>query len=86
MEGRRRADRLVPLDMPEIELHPDQHRVIEIHDPRSDEWRRAVVEKFSVDGRCQLRWSDTQMLSEWTDLTRMRYRWVATGAVFAQVP
>ena len=72
------ADRLVPLDMPEIELHPDQTRVIEVHDATTDEWRRAVIEKFSVDGRSQLRWSDDQTLSPWADLSRMRYRWVST--------
>ena len=74
------AERLVKLDMPELAVHPDQCRIIEVHDPTTDEWRRASIEKFSVDGRCQLQWTDDQSRTEWADLTRMRYRWVARRA------
>ena len=80
------AERLVKLDMPELELHPDQANVIEVHQGDSDTWRRAVIEKFSVDGRCRLRWSDDQALTEWADLSRLRYRWVATRAVPVSSP
>ena len=80
------ADRLIRLDMPELDLHSDQCRVIEVHNPVTDAWRRAVIEKFSVDGRAQLRWSDDRQITEWADLTRMRYRWVATRSELPPPP
>ena len=70
------AERLVKVDMPELELDPNQHRRLEIHQPGTDLWKEHTVERFSVDGRVLLRSSTNPADTLWTDLATKRYRWV----------
>jgi hypothetical protein len=76
------ADRLVKLDMPELELRPDQPRTLEILEPDADPeegWVRWRVERFARDGMVQLRREDQPGVADWFDLSRTRYRWVLPG-------
>jgi hypothetical protein len=71
------ADHLVPLDLPEPELDPDQIRVLEIESAGGAEWVRYRVERFASDGRVYLRNLDyVNESGEWKDLSQVRYRWV----------
>ena len=70
------ADRMVKLDMPELDLDPAQPRRIEIHDPSTDTWDAFELERFSVDGRVRIRHALQHTNVEWVDLAKKRYRWV----------
>ena len=70
------AERLVKLDMPELDLDPRQSRFLDLHDARSDEWIRWYVERYSIDGRVRIRNVHAPEDVEWVDLSRKRYRWV----------
>jgi len=70
------ADRIIVLDMPELDLTPDQRRLLEVYNEASDRWVRHRIERFSVDGRVQLRDRDNPTSIEWFDLSKVRYRWV----------
>ena len=48
------ADRLVKLDMPELELSADQPRRLEMRAGPGDAWNTYVIERFGVDGRVRL--------------------------------
>ena len=70
------AERLVRIDMPELELDANQCRRLEIHEPATDTWEAWDVEKFAVDGRVLLRSVIRPATADWTDLGSQRYRWV----------
>ena len=70
------AERLVKLDMPELDLDPRQSRLLELHDAVSDEWIKWHVERYSIDGRVKIRNVRAPEDVEWVDLSRRRYRWV----------
>ena len=75
------AERLIKVDMPELDIDPDQPRKLEVHDPASDEWKPHEVLRFSVDGRVLLRDLANPVTSTWTDLATKRYRWIAWVSV-----
>ena len=70
------SDRLIPLDMPELDVDPNQPRRIEVYDNRTDVWSEAVIEQIAVDGKVALRFKDFPSEWSWVDLTRVRYRWM----------
>jgi hypothetical protein len=70
------AERLVKLDMPELDLRPNQERYIEIHDNSLDEWNRYKIERYAIDGRVFIRRESDPNECEWIDLSTKRYRWV----------
>ena len=76
------ADRLVRLDMPEWEqpLPEGSPQHLEIYDEYSASWDRAIAEKWAVDGRVFVRFSDSEKDALWLDLTTCRYRWT-TGPI-----
>jgi hypothetical protein len=71
------ADRLVKIDMPELDLDPNQLRKVEIHQPQTDLWKGYEIERFAADGRVLLRSSLNPVEMTWVDLSTKRYRWVA---------
>ena len=52
------GERLVVLDMPELDLDPKTLRRLEIHDNTTDEWTRYRTERYCIDGRVQIRQVD----------------------------
>ena len=70
------ADRLIRIDMPELELKEGQHVRLDVHDNTTDEWRPATIEKYAYDGRVALRYDHEPAELVWLDLFRERYRWV----------
>ena len=70
------ADRLIKLDMPSLDIHPDQPRVLEILNEDGDDWSKGTIERFSVDGRAAIRYTENPEVLEWVDLSAQRYRWV----------
>ena len=73
------ADRLIKLDMPELELElPEgQPQRVEIYDETTAQWDAASTERWAVDGRVSLRFDNNDEESVWVDLTKCRYRWLA---------
>lgn len=70
---------LIRLDMPELELNPDQPREIEILPAGADVvtgWVKYRIERYSVDGSVKARNVERPAKVEWYDLSRERYRWV----------
>ncbi len=70
------AERLVKLDMPELELDPRQSRLVEVYNSSTDNWTRYKIEKYAIDGRVMLRDVVNPALVDWHDLSELRYRWV----------
>ena len=70
------GERLVVLDMPELDLDPKTLRRLEIHDNTTDEWTRYRVERYCIDGRVQIRQIEDPSNLVWYDLSKVRYRWV----------
>ena len=70
------AERLVKLDMPELELDPRQLRLVEVYNSSTDVWTRYKIEKYAIDGRVMLRDVVSPALVDWHDLSELRYRWV----------
>ena len=70
------GERLVKIDMPELELLPRQPRRLEIHDNNQDVWNRFKIERYAIDGRMFVRSEDDPQNCEWLDLSKKRYRWV----------
>ena len=70
------AERLIRLDMPELELGRNQARQIEILNRRSNQWQAAEIQKFSVDGRVLVRFVGTPWNPQWLDLSCEHYRWL----------
>ena len=69
------ADRLVRLDMPELELSADQPRRLEMRTGPAQDFSEYHIERFGVDGRVLLRLEGGN--AEWYDLTKCEYRWLA---------
>ena len=69
------ADRLVRLDMPELELSANQPRRLEMRASDTQPFNEYTIEKFGVDGRVLLRLEGGN--AEWHDLTQCEYRWLA---------
>ena len=72
------AERLVKLDMPELELRPDQPRRVEIRERETQLFNMWKIERFGSDGRVFVRLdgaaADDMSSGEWIDLTRCAYR------------
>ena len=49
-----RAERLVRLDMPELELSPDQPRRLELRETPLQPWNEYTIDRFGADGRVRL--------------------------------
>ena len=72
------AERLVKLDMPELELRADQPRKLEVREAPTQPWNRYVIDRFGVDGRVRLRYEGGgKQTNTWVDLTQVEYRWLA---------
>ena len=70
------AERLVRLDLPELDLSPEQPRDVEIF--RGDDWERHRIEKFSADGRvCVVPSAEPGAKVAWVDLSKHRFRYVS---------
>ena len=76
------ADRLIRLDMPELEMELPEGtpQRVEIYDDETAQWNAATTERWAVDGRVSLRFDYNEEECVWVDLTRCRYRWL-TGPV-----
>ena len=72
------ADRLIRLDMPELELDMPEGtpQRVEIYDETLAQWDAASVERWAVDGRVSLRFDDNKEERTLVDLTKCRYRWL----------
>ncbi len=78
------AERLVKLDMPELELDPRQSRLVEVYDSSTESWTRYRIEKYAIDGRVMMRDVANPPLVDWHDLSELRYcefvdLWVCFG-------
>ena len=71
------AERLVKVDLPELDLPDDSRRLLELHQPASDSWERWKIVSFAADGRVKLENQSDARDVCWVDLSRSRYRWVA---------
>ena len=69
------ADRLIRLDLPELELMPDQPRKLEMQGDDGVTWTVKKISRFSADGRVFLHNEDGSG-GEWFDLTKEKYRYV----------
>ena len=81
------AERLIRLDMPELELDPAQPRLLQMLEPDADPetgWTSWRVERHSPDGLVQLQRLDQPEVREWFDLSEQRYRWLLPGALDAR--
>ena len=65
------------MDLPELELNPEQPRDVEIF--RGDAWERHRIDKFSADGRVYVVQSGLEPGSRgvWMDLSKQRFRYVS---------
>ena len=72
------AERLIKLDMPELDLEPNQPRRLELREKVTDEWSEYVIDRFGADGRVRVSVPDGRAQdSKWVDLTKCEYRWLA---------
>ena len=69
------SERLVRVELPELDLDPRSPRRLEIYDRDTDSWIAWNVERYSVDGRVLLRRVDNARIANWTDLSTLKYRW-----------
>jgi len=69
---------LIKLDMPELELRPDQPRRLEMRESETQPWNEYVIDRFGVDGRVRLKYSEgaAQHAMKWVDLSKCEYRWL----------
>jgi hypothetical protein len=72
------AERLVRLDLPELELDPRQPRKVEIQRDSAGDWETMKISRFSADGRVFLvrEGDDPSEHGEWLDLSTVRYRYL----------
>jgi hypothetical protein len=70
------AERLVRLDMPELELREGQLRRIEMRSVDGEPWELYQIDRFAADGRVRLRPEAEGAAPRWVDLSRCQYRWV----------
>ena len=68
------ADRLIRLDMPELELQAGQPRRLLMRTRPTQPWNEYRIERFAADGRVQLRLEDGH--ARWYDLSECEYSWL----------
>ena len=68
------AERLIKLDMPELELRPGQPKRLEMRMKETQPWGEYTVERFGLDGRVSLRTPAGS--AQWVDLSKCEYRWL----------
>ena len=68
------AERLIKLDMPELELRPGQPKRLEMRQRETQPWGEYTVERFGLDGRVSLRTPGGA--AQWVDLSKCEYRWL----------
>ena len=72
------AERLVKLDMPELDLSADQPRKLEMREGPASPWNTYRIDRFGVDGRVRLVLDGGAVqTSKWVDLSKCEYRWLA---------
>ena len=72
------ADRLIKLDMPELELDPAQPRKVSLRKSASSEFDTYVIDRFGIDGRVRVQLEGGAASSrKWLDLSKCEYRWLA---------
>ena len=72
------SERLVKLDMPELELSADQPRRLEMREGPADAWTEYVIDRFGADGRVRLVLEGGgAQTRRWVDRTKCGYRWLA---------
>ena len=72
------AERLVRLDMPELDLDPGQPRKLELRTSPLEPWNEYVIDRFGADGRVRLSLvGGAAQTRKWVDLTKCEYRWIA---------
>ena len=72
------AERLIRLDMPELELDPGQPRRLELRTSPVEPWTEYVIDRFGADGRVRLSLpGGAAQTRKWVDLTKCEYRWLA---------
>ncbi len=76
MVNRIHAERLVPLDMPDLEVNPNQPRRLEIYDNMTREWDEAYLEQFALDGQVLLRFKKNPQNPEWSALAKRINGWL----------
>ena len=69
------AERLIKLDMPELELSADQPRRLEMRKSLQSPRNEYRIDRFGADGRVRLTYEAGN--PEWVDLTQVEYRWLA---------
>ena len=69
------AERIVRVEVPELELGAEQMRRLEIWEPINNDWLACTIERHALDGRVYLRYDYDPTRVEWTDLSEVRYRW-----------
>ena len=72
------AQRLVRLDMPELDLQPGQPHRLELRSNPAEPWAEYTIDRFGADGRVRLCLAGgTAQTRRWVDLTKCEYRWLA---------
>ena len=72
------ADRLIKLDMPELELDPSQPRKVSVKESATGEFNTYLIDRFGVDGRVRVQLEDgAAHTRRWLDLSKCEYRWLA---------
>ena len=72
------AERLIKLDMPELELQPGQPRKLELRENPMQPWNAYVIDRFGADGRVRIELEGgAAQTKKWVDLTQCEYRWLA---------
>ena len=72
------AERLIKLDMPELELQPGQPRKLELRENPLQPWNTYVIDRFGADGRVRIELEGgAAQTKKWVDLTQCEYRWLA---------
>jgi hypothetical protein len=70
------AERLVKVDMPELDVKLEGTHRIELFDADAGDWRAAELLQIGADGKIRLRYDDDAATTEWLDLSKERYRWI----------
>ena len=68
------SERLVKLDMLELEINPGQPRKIEMRERETQPWNIYTIERFVQYGRSSIRLGIEE--ARWADLSQCEYRWV----------
>ena len=72
------ADRLIKLDMPELELDASQPRKVSVKESATGEFNTYLIDRFGVDGRVRVQLEDgAASTRRWLDLSKCEYRWLA---------